>query len=91
MVVSWRKGNLRDLGWVITSQSQVRETDIRGDTFRKSQTNVKLTSYRKLMKRKTEMLQGLAKLKPDSGLYISHQRVLIKQCLEDIREMNNEL
>ncbi len=43
------------------------------------------------MKRKAEMLQGLSKLKADSGLYVSHQRVLLKQCLEDIREMNIEL
>jgi hypothetical protein len=43
------------------------------------------------MKRKAEMLQGLTKIKQDSSLYVSHQRVLIKQCLEDIREMNAEL
>lgn len=43
------------------------------------------------MKRKQELLQNLAKVKPETGLAVSHQRVFLKQYLEDIRLLNAEL
>lgn len=43
------------------------------------------------MKRKLELLQNLAKIKPETGLAVSHQRVFLKQYLEDIRALNAEL
>lgn len=85
------KANGIDHGRGLTRKDEAVRAQGTRKTNIKSQNAVSIDPFRKLMKRKQELLQNLTKVKPETGLAVSHQRVFLKQYLEDIRVLNAEL